>query len=91
MAHAKLEVIRMWRCLVLLLFVLSGCQSSAVRINDYTIYGDRNYYYQQSVVHPLGLEPNATPYGTPANAGANSDYNRTLRPDAISDYFWPRR
>lgn len=73
--------------LLLLLLVLptSGCSLADSPDRSY-IQSDRELYYQQSVVHPLGLEPNATPYGTPANAGTSSDYNRPIRPDAISRY-----
>ncbi|MGF9825234.1 hypothetical protein ABE430_20835 [Brevibacillus agri] len=73
--------------LVLLLLVLFTGECSPAGWQDRSyIQSDRELYYQQSVVHPLGLEPNATPYGTPANAGTASDYNSWIRPDAISRY-----
>lgn len=52
--------------------LLGGCTTADGQERSY-IQSDRNLYYQQSVVHPLGQEPNATPYGTPANAGTSSD------------------
>jgi hypothetical protein len=91
--HATIEVIPMVPFLrigsgaLLLLTALSGCSGS--RINNQTdpaIYSDRNFYYQQSVVPPGKTIPYLTPYGTPANFGTGSDYGRSLRPDAISDY-----
>ncbi|MDH6352245.1 hypothetical protein [Brevibacillus sp. 1238] len=65
--------------------LLGGCTTADGQERSY-IQSDRNLYYQQSVVHPLGQEPNATPYGTPANAGTSSDYDSWIRPDAISRY-----
>jgi ABC-type oligopeptide transport system substrate-binding subunit len=73
--------------IVLALFVclLVGCTPGANEEKSY-IQSDRQLYYQQSVVHPEGLEPNATPYGTPTNASTAGEYDRWIRPDAVSYY-----
>lgn len=73
---------------VLLLLPLSGCASDPADENNPVVQSDRSAYLIQSYVDPAGLEPNYTPYGTPANAGTNSDYGRSLRPDSVSDYSY---
>ncbi|WNC13198.1 hypothetical protein [Brevibacillus brevis] len=71
--------------LLLAVCLLTGCQAASPTDRSF-IQSDRHYYYQQSVVHPLGLEPNVTPYGTPVNAGTSGEYDRWIRPDAVSRY-----
>jgi len=64
---------------------ISGCSAQNVQ-NESRIQGQRQYYYQQNVVRPDGLEPNVTPYGPPVNATVSSEYDRWIRPDAVSRY-----
>ncbi len=73
----------LWSLLPLLL--LSGCGGASPSDRP-TIQSDPSAYVLQSIVHPLGLEPNYTPYGTPVNAGTSGEYDRWIRPDAVSDY-----
>ncbi|WP_134686426.1 hypothetical protein [Brevibacillus migulae] len=73
--------------LLLLLGFLAGCgPNTPPSVNNLSTQSDPNAYVLQSVVHPLGWEPNFTPYGTPVNAGTSGEYDRSIRPDAISDY-----
>lgn len=65
--------------------LLAGCSATPAEDRSY-IQSDPRYYYQQSVVHPQGLEPNVTPYGPPVNASTSGEYDRWVRPDAVSDY-----
>jgi|GEM_PF-889619 len=69
---------------LLIAWLLTGCQAAGPQ--NPAVQSDRNFYYPLSVVHPQGLEPNVTPYGTPTNAGTSTDYGRSLRPDAVSVY-----
>ncbi|MFY0545726.1 hypothetical protein [Brevibacillus sp. H7] len=71
--------------LMLLAAALTGCSKETQPANP-AIYSDPAMYYQQSIVHPYGLEPNATPYGTPTNATTAGEYDRPLRIDAVSNY-----
>ncbi|USG67266.1 hypothetical protein NDK47_08330 [Brevibacillus ruminantium] len=76
--------------LLLLAITLTGCVSAGkspdpARTNA-VLNSDKNMYYQQSVVLPMGMEPNATPYGTPANFGTAGEYDRPLRSDSVSHY-----
>ncbi|MDR7316529.1 hypothetical protein [Brevibacillus nitrificans] len=64
---------------------LVGCAGNTAEERSY-IQSDRHFYYQQSVVHPFGLEPNVTPYGPPVNASTSGEYDRWIRPDAVSQY-----
>jgi hypothetical protein len=68
-----------------LVLLLAGCGAEPQPGNT-SLYSDPTLYYQQSIVHPLGLEPAATPYGTPTNAGTAGEYDRFIRPDALSRY-----
>lgn len=77
--------------LLLVLLSLTGCQSYSAKQIDPSVHSDRSYYYQQSVVHPNGFVPDFTPYGTPTNLGTATDYDRPVRPDAISDYSFLAR
>lgn len=73
--------------LLLLLGFLTGCGVNDPQSPDHLgTQSDSSAYVLQSIVHPLGLEPNFTPYGTPVNAGTSGEYDRQIRPDAISDY-----
>ena len=65
--------------------LLGGCTPDNQADRSF-IQSDRNFYYQQNVVHPLGHEPNATPYGPPVNASTSGEYDRWIRPDAVSHY-----
>jgi hypothetical protein len=71
--------------LLWLVLLLAGCGAESLPGNP-SVFSDPTLYVQQSVVHPLGLEPNATPYGTPTNAGTTGEYDRYIRPDALSLY-----
>jgi len=73
----------------LALLLAGGCSQPTPA--DPAVYSDPAAYYPQSVVHPLGMEPNVTPYGTPANATGAGEYDRSLRPDSVSNYLLPRR
>jgi hypothetical protein len=83
--HATDEVMDMMLILVLAACLLAGCAPNAGATHPLQ-ESDHHLYYQQSVILPHGLEPNATPYGTPANAGTAGEYDRPLRPDAVSRY-----
>ncbi|MED4586811.1 hypothetical protein [Brevibacillus choshinensis] len=65
--------------------ILTGCSTNPAEDRSF-IQSDRHYYYQQSVVHPQGMEPNVTPYGPPVNASTSGEYDRWIRPDAVSRY-----
>ncbi len=68
-----------------LLAVLAGCSTQPDPANP-AAYSDPTLYYHQSIVHPFGMEPNATPYGTPTNGSTAGEYDRPLRIDAVSNY-----
>lgn len=72
--------------LLLPFLLLSSCGVVSPSKQNHAIQSDRSAYVLQSVVHPLGWEPNYTPYGTPVNAGTSGEYDRWIRPDAVSDY-----
>lgn len=67
------------------LLLVAGCTPDD-QVDRSFIQSDRQYYYQQNVVHPFGWEPNATPYGPPVNASTSGEYDRWIRPDAVSHY-----
>ncbi|KNB72978.1 hypothetical protein ADS79_09740 [Brevibacillus reuszeri] len=71
--------------LVVAVWLLAGCTPDNQTDRSF-IQSDRNFYYQQNVVHPQGMEPNATPYGPPVNASISGEYDRWIRPDAVSRY-----
>ncbi|MEJ8546800.1 hypothetical protein [Brevibacillus borstelensis] len=76
--------------IIFLSAMLTGCtlannSPEQLRTNA-VLQSDRSMYYQQNVILPPGMEPNATPYGTPANSGTAGEYGRTLRRDAVSHY-----
>lgn len=71
--------------LAVLFSLLAGCVPGPPAERP-SIQSDRQFYYQQNVVYPHGMEPNATPYGTPTNAGTAGEYDRWIRPDALSRY-----
>ncbi|NGQ95359.1 hypothetical protein G3578_09345 [Brevibacillus sp. SYP-B805] len=70
---------------LMLILLLAGCQATPPAA-DPAVPSDRSAYLLQSDVHPLGGEPDFTPYGTPTNMGTSSDYNRSIRIDAVSNY-----
>lgn len=72
--------------IVLLLPLLGGCANAPEDESNPAVQSDRSAYILQGYVDPAGMEPNYTPYGTPVNAGTNSDYGRPIRPDSVSDY-----
>jgi hypothetical protein len=72
--------------LLMLILLLAGCQAAPPHTANPAAPPDRSAYLLQSDVHPLGWEPDFTPYGTPTNAGTSSDYNRSIRVDAVSRY-----
>ncbi|HZG15988.1 MAG TPA: hypothetical protein VE710_13300 [Candidatus Bathyarchaeia archaeon] len=74
--------------LLLLLGFLAGCgvNDDPQSTDHLGTQSDSSAYVLQSIVHPFGLEPNFTPYGTPVNAGTSGEYDRQIRPDAVSDY-----
>ncbi|MGG3887146.1 hypothetical protein [Brevibacillus panacihumi] len=85
--HATVEVISMPFLLALLAVSLwiGGCSAKTVQ-DESLIQDQQQYYYQQNVIRPNGSEPNVTPYGPPINATISSEYDRWIRPDAVSRY-----
>jgi hypothetical protein len=75
-----------FRFFLLVSVLIGGCSGEPTPGNP-AVYSDPAAYHLQSVVHPHGLEPNVTPYGTPTNAAGAGEYDRPLRTDAVSNYL----
>jgi hypothetical protein len=88
--HSTTEVNSMLFLIMFLAAMLAGCtpanESPGQMRTNAVLDSDRSMYYQQNVLLPPGMEPNATPYGTPANSGTAGEYGRSLRKDAVSHY-----